>query len=127
MRVRQRIMAIFLTVALLLTNTLSVAAARETTEPVPENTTTATLTVEKVGEGTVLCTGDGITETKESTYSVPVGTVVTIKTQPSEAYTTKQVLLNGSEIENSQKLTYERQNQCEKSELSEINKKLKKR
>lgn len=99
MRVRQRTMAILLTVALLLTNTLSVAAAGETIEPVSENTPTATLTVEKVGEGTVLCTEDGIAETTESTYSVPVGTVVTVEAQPSEAYTTKQVLLNGSEVE----------------------------
>lgn len=76
MRLRKRVMAILLTAILLVTNTLPVVAAGDSTEPVPTVKPTATLTIETVGEGTVKCTGDGVTETGDNTYSVPSETRV---------------------------------------------------
>lgn len=94
-------MAILLTVIMLVTNTLPVAAAEDSMESAPTTKPTAILTIETVGEGTVECTGDGLTETGMNTYSVPVGTNVTVKAQPTEGSTWKQTTLNGSEVQES--------------------------
>lgn len=94
-------MAILLTAILLVTNTLPVVAAGDSTEPVPTVKPTATLTIETVGEGTVKCTGDGVTETGDNTYSVPSETRVLAQAQPSDGFTWKQTLLNGSEVKDS--------------------------
>lgn len=101
MRLRKRVMAILLTAILLVTNTLPVVAAGDSTEPVPTVKPTATLTIETVGEGTVKCTGDGVTETGDNTYSVPSETRVLAQAQPSDGFTWKQTLLNGSEVKDS--------------------------
>ena len=94
-------MAILLTVIMLVTNTLPVAAAEDSMESAPTTKPTAVLTIETVGEGTVECTGDGLTETGTNTYSVSVGTNVTVKAQPTEGSTWKQTTLNGSEVQES--------------------------
>ena len=93
----KKLTAIFLATLMLISSALTTFAAGEECEPIRKQ---CTLTVDVIGNGTVIVNGEEITKTDDNVYTVWAGTEVSLTITPESNYELKSMELDGIAVEN---------------------------
>lgn len=93
----KKLTAIFLATLMLISSALTTFAAGEECEPIRKQ---CTLTVDVIGNGTVIVNGEEITKTDDNVYTVWAGTEVSLTITPGSNYELKSMELDGIAVEN---------------------------